>query len=120
MTLVDSSEHGVLRFVCDAPDKAREVLKTKNDYWTETEVLVIQLQNRPGVLASVAQELADAHVNISYAYTSGGGPGGKTTCVFKVADIKKALKLLGTYNGTEKDGHEQGTRGIRPGPGARR
>ena len=120
MTLVDSSEHGVLRFVCDAPDKAREVLKTKNDYWTETDVLVMHLQNRPGVLAAVAQELADAHVNISYAYTSGGGPGGKTTCVFKVADIKKALKLLATYNGMAKDGRGRGQAPIRPGRGGRR
>lgn len=120
MTLVDSSEHGVLRFVCDNSEKAREVLKTKHDHWTETEVLVMHLQNRPGVLAAVAQELADAHVNISYAYTSGGAPGGKTTCVFKVADIKKALKLLATYNGTEKDGHYRNTAGIRPGRGSQR
>ncbi len=118
MTLVDSSEHGVLRFVCDQPEKTREVLKTKNDYWTETEVLVLNLQNRPGVLASVAGDLADVHVNISYAYTSGGGPGGKTTCVFKVADTKKAMKLLGTYNGTDKDGKGQQAN-LRPSPGRR-
>jgi hypothetical protein len=120
MTLVDSSEHGVLRFVCDEPQKVRAVLKTKNDYWTETEVLVMQLQNKPGVLAAVAEELADAHVNISYAYTSGGGPGGKTTCVFKVADIKKASKLLDKYNGTDKDGHDRGGGQIRPARGSRR
>jgi hypothetical protein len=108
----------VLRFVCDAPDKAREVLKTKNDYWTETDVLVMELANRPGVLAAVAEKLAEQHVNISYAYTSGGGPGGKTTCVFKVADIKKALKLLATFNESDKDSRDRGQ--VRPSRGGRR
>lgn len=116
MTLVDSSEHGVLRFVCDDAAKAREVLGTTHDHWTETDVLVMTLANEPGALASVAELLAEAHINISYGYTSGGAPGGRTTCVFKVADMKKAMKLL------EKTGKDSATRGkdIRPTPGQRR
>lgn len=118
MTLVDSSEHGVLRFICDDPDKTRTVLKSKHDYWTETDVLVLYLQNKPGVLAAVAEELAGAHINISYAYTSGGAPGGKTTCVFKVADAKKAAKLLDRFNGAERGRNDRS--GERPSVGRRR
>jgi len=116
MTLVDSSEHGVLRFVSDDAAKTREVLKAKHDHWTETEVLAMPLRNEPGVLAGIAEELADAHINISYAYTSGGAPGGRTTCVFKVADMKKSMKLLSHIDlvGKNKKTNERRLVNIRP------
>ncbi len=94
LTLVDSMEHGVLRIVCNQPDAAREVLGRTHDRWTETEVLVLELKNEPGAFASVAQVLADHHINISYAYATAGAAHGRTTAVFKVADMKKAHKVL--------------------------
>jgi len=94
LTLVDSMEHGVLRIVYDQPDAAREVLGRTHDRWTETEVLVLELRNEPGAFASVAQKLADHHINISYAYATAGSSHGRTTAVFKVADRKKAHKVL--------------------------
>ena len=94
LALMDSGEHGTLRIVCDDPDKAREVLSSAHDRWTETEVLVLELGNEPGAFAAVARRLAAEHVNIVYAYCTGGAGGGKTTAVFKVADMKKAAKIL--------------------------
>lgn len=101
LTMMDSSEHGVLRLVVDEPARVREVFRRHHDNWAETDVIAMALPNQPGALASVARRLADAHINVSYAYTSGGAPGGKTTCVFKVADPKKAMKLLSSLNGLE-------------------
>lgn len=107
MTMMDSSEHGVLRLVVDDPAKARAALRKDHDNWAETEVIAMQLPNEPGALAGVARRLSDAHINISYAYTSGGAPGGKTTCIFKVADPKKAMKLLASLNGGETLGQKR-------------
>lgn len=94
MTLVDSQEHGVLRVVAANPDVARETLARLNLPMTQTEVLCIELPNRPGALADVANLLGTNHININYAYCTSGAPGGRTTGVFKVADQNKALKLL--------------------------
>ena len=94
MALMDSGEHGALRLVCDCPDKARKILDKTHDRWTETKVVVLELSNEPGAFAKVAKKLADQHVNITYAYCTAGAPGGKTTAVFKVADMKKAMKVL--------------------------
>jgi len=102
LTLVDSMEHGVLRIVCDKPDIAREVLGRTHDRWTETEVLVLELKNEPGAFASIAQTLADKHINISYAYATAGAAHGRTTAVFKVADMKKAHKVLGALKAKPK------------------
>lgn len=95
LTLVDSSEHGVLRIVCtDKAEKVRRVLGRAHDQFTETEVLALDLSNKPGVFAAVADKLAAEHININYAYCTGGARGGKTTAIFKVADLNKALRVL--------------------------
>ena len=103
VTLVDSQEHGVLRMVAEKPDQAREVLKKLNLPLTETEVLCIDLPNRPGALADVATLLGQNHININYAYVTSGAPGGRTTGVFKVADQAKALHLLGKSSSKHKE-----------------
>ncbi len=54
----------------------------------------MSLDNRAGALATVAEKLAKNHINISYAYCTAGAKGGRTTGVLKVADVKKAMKIL--------------------------
>jgi hypothetical protein len=102
-------EHGVLRIVCNDPDAAREVLGRTHDRWTETDVLVLELRNEPGAFAAVAQKLADKHINISYAYATAGSSHGRTTAVFKVADMKKAHKVLAAMD-TKPDKDDKKTR----------
>ena len=94
MTLVDSQEHGVLRMVIPDAAEGRQVLTRLNLPMTETEVLCVDLPNRPGALADVATLLGKNHININYAYVTSGAPGGRTTGVFKVADQAKALHVL--------------------------
>ena len=94
LTLVDSQEHGVLRFVAENPEAARAVVTKLNLPMTETEVLSMELSNRPGALADVAGLLGSNHININYAYCTSGAPGGRTTGVFKVADLNKAQRVL--------------------------
>ncbi len=94
MTLMDSVEHGVMRVVFVSPEKAREVLSKLNAPHHETEVLCINLANRSGALAAVAEKLAKNHINISYAYCTAGAKGGRTTAVLKVTDVSKAMRVL--------------------------
>jgi hypothetical protein len=95
MTMTDSSEHGVLRLVAEEAEPLRAALTELNLPTTETDVLVVDMPNRPGALADVCGRLAEGHINISYAYCTTGSSGGKTKGVFKVADTKKAMKTLG-------------------------
>jgi len=94
MTLVDSQEHGVLRFVAEDAARARRVVQSLNLPMTETDVLCIEMPNRPGALADVASILGQNHININYAYVTSGASGGRTTGVFKVADLNKAQRIL--------------------------
>ncbi len=94
MTLMDSVEQGVMRIVTTAPEQTREVMKRLNMPFNETQVLCVNLSNRPGELAEVAERLAKHHINIAYAYCTAGAKGGRTTGVLKVADVEKAIKIL--------------------------
>jgi len=101
ITMMDSVEQGVMRVVFAAPEKAKKVLAKLNLSYNETSVLCITLANKSGALADVAERLAKSHINIAYAYCTAGGKGGKTTGVFKVADVKKAMKVLAKTHGKE-------------------
>jgi len=94
IAMMDSVEQGVMRAVFAAPQKGKEVLSKMNMPYNETDVLCVNLANKAGALASVAEKLAKSHINISYAYCTAGAKGGRTTGVLKVADVKKAIKVL--------------------------
>lgn len=107
MTMTDSSEHGVLRLVVADPRKLEPVLAPLNLPVTKTDVLMVDMANRPGALADICGRLAEAHININYAYITTGAPGGKAKGVFKVADTKKAMKVLKGHNGKSRDSNHQ-------------
>ena len=105
MTMMDSVEQGVMRVVFASPEKARDVLSKLNMAYTETEVLCVNLTNKSGALAAVAERLAKNHINIAYAYCTAGAKGGRTTGVLKVANVKKAMRIL--QQGQRKDSKSQ-------------
>ena len=94
ITMMDSAEHGVMRVVFEDSNKAREDLTRLNMPYNETEVLCVNLANKSGALATVAEKLAKGHINISYAYCTAGAKGGRTTGVVKVAEVRKAMRVL--------------------------
>lgn len=94
LTVMDSVEHGVLRVVGASHEKLRNILSQLNVQYSETAVLCINLPNKSGAFADVANKLSHAHINISYAYCTAGARGGRTTSILKVADVKKAMKIL--------------------------
>lgn len=102
LTLMDSVEHGVFRIVCDDADRARAALRSLNIPMTETEVLMVELPNRPGAMADLCAKLGADHVSIKYAYLTAGAPGGRTLGIFKVSDMKKALKTVDTRANRKK------------------
>jgi len=116
ITMMDSVEHGVMRMVAQSPVKIRNVLKKLNMPFSETDVLCITLSNKAGALANVTQKLAEAHINISYAYCTAGAKGGKTTGILKVADVKKAIKVLASH--ADKAGKSKPT--VRRSPASRK
>jgi hypothetical protein len=95
MSVMDSHEHNVLRFVADNADRVRQVLKDRGIPFAESDVLLVEMRNQPGELAHICELLGAEHINIDYAYCSAGGRNGKTYGIFKVSNAAKAMRLLG-------------------------
>jgi hypothetical protein len=117
LTMMDSVEHGVMRIVSKQDEKLEEVLRKLNMQYSKSEVLCVTLSNHSGALADVTEILAREHINISYAYCTAGAKGGKTTGVLKVADVKKAIKVLQKKGGKKVS---KDTKGVRRSPASRR
>lgn len=94
LSMMDSTEHGVLRLVATDSGRAKASLGTLDLPMTETQVLTATLPNRAGSLADVVERLAAEHINVHYAYCTTGAPGGKTLGIFKVSDQAKAIGVL--------------------------
>jgi hypothetical protein len=95
LSVMDSHEHNVLRFVTDNVDKTRQVMKSLNTPFAEADVLQVELRNQPGALAHLCEQLAAEHINIDYAYCSAGGRNGKTFGIFKLSNAEKAIRIAG-------------------------
>jgi len=75
-------------------NKAVKVL-SKLDYTTELrDVLLVNLENRPGALADVASKLGNKGINIEYCYSTLGKKKNSTAVILDVSDIDKAIKIL--------------------------
>ena len=74
---------------------AIEALGRLNAEVREERVVAVELADHPGALEEVARKLAEADLNIRWAYAT-VAPGASTAlCVIKTADPDKAASVLG-------------------------
>ena len=60
----------------------------------ETGVLTIETANEPGVLAKIAERLAEVEVNIEYTYLAAGREADKGLIILRPSDVEKANRVL--------------------------
>jgi hypothetical protein len=89
----EMGDKGFFMVVTDNNAKAKKVLAKIGANVEVEDVLVVAVPNKVGQLQNLAKRIAEAGVDIYYAY---GSPGAvKTTClVFKTANDDKALKAI--------------------------
>ena len=90
----DTVDHTVLRMVVSDPTKALMLLGEAGVLALETEVLMIETASEPGVLAKIAERLANAEINIEYAYLAAGRGSEKGLIVLRPSDVEKAQNVL--------------------------
>ena len=66
--VADTSDYGVARIICDKTDYAVEVLREAGFSVTMTEVVAVEVPDRPGALADLLECIASANIDISYSY----------------------------------------------------
>ena len=96
LSVADTHDFGILRIICEDHSAALNVLKEGGYITTETEVLAVEIPDRPGALAEILEVLvvADIAVEYTYAFLSVKNIG-HAYMIFRVDDNAKAKAALG-------------------------
>jgi hypothetical protein len=90
----DSAQFALIRMIVDQTDKAIDLL-SKNDYLFDImPVMTLELENRPGSLAAIANKFGKEGININYVYGTVSSPDEKCLFVFCPEDIDLAAKIF--------------------------
>lgn len=94
MSIADTKDFGILRFIADDPEKAKKILLEADYTVMVKDVLAIAVPDSPGGLAKALEVLYGGAIVIEYMYAFIGKNEGKALVIMKVSDDKKAIELL--------------------------
>jgi len=89
LALADTSDFGVLRLIVNDNQKAIQALKNRGFTVSKTDVVAVEVEDRPGELFKILDMLAGEGINIDYVYVIAG-----TKIVLSVADVGAVEKVL--------------------------
>lgn len=98
LALADTSDFGVLRLIVDNTEKARQALKNNGFTVGKTNVVAVEVADRPGGLHDILTMLHNADLNVEYMYAFVHSSGDNAVMIFRIEKDQAAIKLL-TANG---------------------
>lgn len=93
LSIADTQDFGILRIICENPEKANEVLQNGGYITTMTDVLAAAISDTPGSLASILEVLSEANVVVEYTYAFLSAKAG-AYMIFRVDDNQSAAASL--------------------------
>ena len=84
LSLADTLEFGVLRLIVDRPEEAREALRENGFTAHVTDVLAVEVPDKPGGLGRVLKAFSKAGVNVEYMYAFVGQLGRGAVVIFRI------------------------------------
>jgi len=94
ITVLDTTDSAIVRFILDDPEKARELMINNDFPYVECDVLAVEISDESqlnGVLAA----LYEAEINIHYIYSFIKRPEGKCALAINAEDDDVATQALG-------------------------
>ncbi|MDA8139936.1 MAG: ACT domain-containing protein [Desulfobacteraceae bacterium] len=94
LALADTSDFGVLRLIVDHKERAIQTLKDNGFTVGKTEVLAIEVEDRPGGLHKILEILRGNGINVEYMYAYVRQSGKNAIMIFRFDPIETAIKVL--------------------------
>lgn len=98
LSLADTSDFGILRLIVDKTDEAKAALKDQGFTVNKTEVVAVEVPDRPMGLYGILQVLDRGKVNVEYMYAFVERCGENAVIIFRFDNPEEAIKVL-TANG---------------------
>ncbi|MFP5212087.1 MAG: ACT domain-containing protein [Acidobacteriota bacterium] len=100
LSLADTSDFGILRLIVNDNDKAKEALKAQGFTVGKTDVVAVEVGDRPGGLHKILDVLHRSNVNVEYMYAFVHQSGNNAVIIFRFDNLDEAVKVL-TENGVK-------------------
>jgi hypothetical protein len=94
LAISDTVDHSVVRMVVSDASKALMLLGEAGVLALDNDVLLIEADNVPGMLATIADRLAEAEINIEYMYLATNLESDRGLMVLRASDVEKAQRAL--------------------------
>jgi hypothetical protein len=98
LSLADTSDFGILRLIVSDNDKAKEVLAQNGFTVGKTDVVAVEVEDRPGGLYKILDILFGASINVEYMYAFVQSSGKDAVIIFRFDNLDEAVRVL-TENG---------------------
>ncbi len=94
LSIADTTNFGIMRCIVSDPEKALDVLKQSGLTASMTEVIVAEVDDRPGGLAGILRLLDSAGISVEYLYSFVRTPNQNALILFRVEDITSAVAVM--------------------------
>lgn len=94
LTIAETPEFGILRVLVDKPEEAKKLLKDSGFTANITEIVAVEVPDKPGGLAGILKVLNDNNVNIEYMYGFVERSSEKAMMVFRFEDPDAAIEVM--------------------------
>ena len=94
LSVADTADFGILRLIVDDTDKATRVLKEGGFTVGKTDVIAVEVADKPGGLARVLSVLHDAGLNVEYMYAFVEKSAENAVLIFRFDDPDIAITIL--------------------------
>jgi hypothetical protein len=94
LSLADTKDYGILRVLCDDPDRAFLLLKEQGMTVSARDVLAFAVPDVPGGMSTIIAELSEGDINIEYAYAATNRDENNAFVIMRVSDNDKAESIL--------------------------
>jgi hypothetical protein len=91
-SIAEANGFGVVRALVDQPEKAFEKLSSLGFNVAFTDVIAVQMKDKPGGLYEIAKVLGDAGVNIEYSYAYSGKDA--AVLILRVDQVDDAIEKI--------------------------
>lgn len=94
LSIADGANYGALRMLTDDYTKTMLVLKESGFTAAATDVLAVEIENRPGALSAALAALSENDIEVEYIYAFVGRQGGSARVIIRVNDNDAAADAL--------------------------
>lgn len=94
LSLADTADFGILRLIVNDTEKAKQILKDNDFTVGKTEVVAVEVPDRPGGMAGILKILQSGKINVEYMYAFVRKGGADAVIIFRFDDIDRAIGAL--------------------------